>query len=65
MDAPREVSPPLAGEGINLAWPQEFAYWLVYPGAGTDQPRLLHFANGYWSIRTARKATAEGLTYFG
>jgi LysR family glycine cleavage system transcriptional activator len=28
---------------IDLAWPQEFAYWLVYPAANTDQPKIAAF----------------------
>jgi hypothetical protein len=28
---------------INLAWPREFAYWLVFPDAGTAQPKITAF----------------------
>jgi LysR family transcriptional regulator, glycine cleavage system transcriptional activator len=28
---------------IDLDWPQEFAYWLVYPDANADQPKIAAF----------------------
>jgi LysR family glycine cleavage system transcriptional activator len=28
---------------IDLAWPQEFAYWLVYPEANSNQPKITAF----------------------
>jgi hypothetical protein len=49
-DAPREraetvlARPELARcslvKAIDLAWPQEFAYWLVYPDANSGQPKI-------------------------
>jgi LysR family transcriptional regulator, glycine cleavage system transcriptional activator len=30
-------------KAIDLAWPQEFAYWLVYPNATADQPKIIAF----------------------
>jgi LysR family transcriptional regulator, glycine cleavage system transcriptional activator len=30
-------------KAIDLAWPQEFAYWLVYPDANADQPKIAAF----------------------
>jgi len=30
-------------KAIDLAWPQEFAYWLVYPDASADQPKIAAF----------------------
>ncbi|MBO0737097.1 MAG: transcriptional regulator GcvA [Alphaproteobacteria bacterium] len=30
-------------KAIDLAWPQEFAYWLVYPHTTADQPKIVAF----------------------
>jgi LysR family transcriptional regulator, glycine cleavage system transcriptional activator len=30
-------------KAIDLDWPQEFAYWLVYPDAHADQPKIAAF----------------------
>jgi LysR family transcriptional regulator, glycine cleavage system transcriptional activator len=43
---------------LDVAWPQEFAYWLVYPKATADQPKIVAFR--VWLIseraRPARRA---------
>jgi LysR family glycine cleavage system transcriptional activator len=48
---------------LDVAWPQEFAYWLVYPKATADQPKIVAFRD--WLIsergRPARRA-AQGRT---
>jgi LysR family glycine cleavage system transcriptional activator len=48
---------------LDVAWPQEFAYWLVCPRATADQPKIVAFRD--WlvseSARPARQA-ARGRT---
>ncbi len=43
---------------LDVEWPQEFAYWLVYPRATADQPKIVAFRD--WLIseraRPARRA---------
>jgi len=46
---------------LNVAWPQEFAYWLVCPRATAEQPKVVAFRK--WLIseraRPARRATRD------
>ncbi len=40
---------------LNVAWPQEFAYWLVCPRATADQPKIVAFRN--WLMAEGRAIT--------
>lgn len=40
---------------LDVAWPQEFAYWLACPRATADQPKIAAFRD--WVTTTARPAT--------
>jgi LysR family glycine cleavage system transcriptional activator len=46
---------------VDVAWPQEFAYWLVCPRATADQPKITLFRA--WllseSVRPARRAAPD------
>lgn len=41
---------------LNVAWPQEFAYWLVYPRAAADQPKVAAFRT--WLLEEGRRLNA-------
>ena len=41
---------------LNVAWPQEFAYWLVYPRAAADQPKVAAFRT--WLVEEGRRLNA-------
>jgi LysR family transcriptional regulator, glycine cleavage system transcriptional activator len=40
---------------IDLAWPQEFAYWLVYPDTHAKQPKIEAFRE--WVLTQSRPST--------
>jgi LysR family transcriptional regulator, glycine cleavage system transcriptional activator len=42
---------------LNVAWPQEFAYWLVYPRATADQPKVAAFRT--WLLGEGRRLNAS------
>jgi LysR family glycine cleavage system transcriptional activator len=47
-------------KAIDLAWPQEFAYWLVYPDANAAQPKISAFRQ--WVLaqsEPAKRSAAE------
>ena len=59
------VSEPLAQPELNLqglvrvldvAWPQEFAYWLVCPRATADQPKIVAFRE--WLLAEGQRISA-------
>jgi LysR family transcriptional regulator, glycine cleavage system transcriptional activator len=37
---------------LNVAWPQEFSYWLVCPRATADQPKIVAFRD--WLLKEGR-----------
>jgi len=60
--APPELQRRMLVRVLNVAWPQEFAYWLVYPRAAGDQPEVAAFrawllGEGRRLNATARQAT--------
>jgi LysR family glycine cleavage system transcriptional activator len=42
---------------LNVAWPQEFAYWLVCPRSSADQPKVAAFRD--WLLEEGRQTTAS------
>ena len=42
---------------LDLAWPQEFAYWLVCPRATADQPKIVAFRD--WLLAEGRRVSAN------
>jgi LysR family glycine cleavage system transcriptional activator len=44
-------------KAIDLAWPQEFAYWLVYPDANAHQAKIAAFQE--WVLRQSAPATRK------
>lgn len=42
---------------LDVAWPQEFAYWLVCPRATADQPKIVAFRD--WLLEEGRRITAS------
>ncbi len=42
---------------LNVAWPQEFAYWLVCPRATADQPKIVAFRG--WLLAEGRRVSAN------
>jgi LysR family glycine cleavage system transcriptional activator len=43
---------------LDVAWPQEFAYWLVCPRATTGQPKIAAFRN--WLISESARPASRG-----
>jgi LysR family transcriptional regulator, glycine cleavage system transcriptional activator len=41
---------------LDVAWPQEFAYWLVYPRASANQPKTVAFRD--WLLEEGRQISA-------
>ena len=37
---------------LNVAWPQEFSYWLVSPRATAEQPKIVAFRD--WLLSEGR-----------
>lgn len=50
--AKRELARRALVRAIDLAWPHEFAYWLVYPAANADQPKITAFRQ--WLLAQSR-----------
>ncbi|MFL5267048.1 MAG: LysR substrate-binding domain-containing protein [Stellaceae bacterium] len=46
-------------KAIDLAWPQEFAYWLAYPAANADQPKIFAFREWVLAQSTQRKSVGR------
>jgi LysR family glycine cleavage system transcriptional activator len=42
---------------LDVAWPQEFSYWLVCPRATVDQPKIVAFRD--WLLHEGRRITAS------
>jgi LysR family glycine cleavage system transcriptional activator len=42
---------------LDVAWPQEFAYWLVSPRATADQPKIAAFRD--WLVHEGRRISAS------
>ena len=42
---------------LDVAWPQEFAYWLVGPRATADQPKIVAFRD--WLISESARRPAS------
>jgi LysR family glycine cleavage system transcriptional activator len=42
---------------LNLAWPQEFSYWLVCPRATADQAKIVAFRE--WLVQEGRRISAS------
>jgi LysR family transcriptional regulator, glycine cleavage system transcriptional activator len=42
---------------LDVAWPQEFAYWLVCPRATADQPKVVAFRD--WLIAEGRRVSTN------
>jgi LysR family glycine cleavage system transcriptional activator len=42
---------------LNVAWPQEFSYWLVSPRATADQPKIAAFRA--WLLEEGRRISAS------
>jgi LysR family glycine cleavage system transcriptional activator len=42
---------------LDIAWPQEFAYWLVSPRATADQPKIARFRD--WLLDEGRQINAN------
>lgn len=42
---------------LDVAWPQEFAYWLVSPRATADQPKIVAFRE--WLLAEGRRISAS------
>jgi LysR family glycine cleavage system transcriptional activator len=43
---------------LDVAWPQEFAYWLVCPRASADQPKTVAFRD--WLLAEGRRPISAG-----
>jgi LysR family transcriptional regulator, glycine cleavage system transcriptional activator len=43
---------------LDVAWPQEFAYWLVCPRVTADQPKVVAFRE--WLLEEGRRISASG-----
>ena len=41
---------------LDVAWPQEFSYWLVCPRATADQPKIVAFRD--WLLAEGRRVSA-------
>jgi LysR family glycine cleavage system transcriptional activator len=41
---------------LDVVWPQEFAYWLVYPRAAADEPKVAAFRD--WLLDEGRQVNA-------
>jgi LysR family glycine cleavage system transcriptional activator len=48
-------------KAIDLAWPQEFAYWLVYPDTNADQPKITAFRQ--WVLAQAERIAGRGSSH--
>ena len=42
---------------LDVAWPQEFSYWLVCPRATADQPKIVAFRD--WLLAEGRRVSAN------
>ena len=42
---------------LDVAWPQEFAYWLVCPRATADQPKIVAFRD--WLMAEGRRVSSN------
>jgi hypothetical protein len=49
-------------KAIDLGWPHEFAYWLVYPDAKADTPKIAAFRQGLLAQSESRPNVIGGLT---
>jgi len=48
-------------KAIDLAWPQEFAYWLVYLDTHADQPKITAFRQ--WVLAQSERIAGRGSSH--